>query len=135
MVATSEFGVVVRNEYVSISTFGPSFFIGPLYLRQIPGNANSGRGSVPLRENQCHVAGFTSPLGSQKEVAGTRHRRSSNDRFQNLLVRILSSRTFVTGRGALSFWRSMNPQLIVTGRVSSHGWPQSSSSALSSSSH
>ena len=26
--------------------------------------------------NQCHVAGFTSPFGSQKEVAGTKQRRS-----------------------------------------------------------
>jgi hypothetical protein len=26
-----------------------------LYLHQIPGNANSGRGSEPLSENQCHV--------------------------------------------------------------------------------
>src|SRR5262249_2565158 len=114
IVATSAFGVVVRNEYVSISTSGPSFFIGPLYRRQIPGNAKSGRGSDPLSENQCHVAGFTSPLGSQNDVAGTRQRRSSNDRFQNELPRILPSRTFVTGRGARSFCRSMNPQLIAT---------------------
>jgi len=51
VVATRELGVVVRNEYVSMSTFGPSFFIRPLYLRQMPGNANSGRGSLPVMEN------------------------------------------------------------------------------------
>src|SRR5262245_30574530 len=63
----------------------------------MPGKANIGRGSAPLSENQCQLAGFTLPLGSQKDVAGTRQRRSSNDLRQNLLVRILSSRTFVTG--------------------------------------
>src|SRR5215813_5746050 len=97
-----------------MSTLGPSFFIGPLYLRQMPGNAKSGRGSGPFIENQCHVTGLTSPLGSQKDVAGTRQRRSSNDDLQNALLRILSSRTFVTGRGARPFCRSMKPQLIVT---------------------
>src|SRR5262249_37131598 len=100
MVATSEFGVVVRNAYVSMSTFGPSFFIGPLYPRQMPANAKSGRASRPFNENQCHVAGFTSPFGLQNDVAGTRQRRSSNERLQNELVRILSSRTLVTGGGA-----------------------------------
>src|SRR5215471_20154700 len=80
----------------------------------MPGNANIGRGSAPLSENQCQVAGLTSPFGSQNDVAGTRQRRSSNDLRQNLLVRILSSRTFVTGRGARSFCKSMKPQLIVT---------------------
>src|SRR6476620_6113854 len=80
----------------------------------MPGNAKSGRGSLPFRENQCHVAGFTSPLGSQNDDAGTRQRRSSKEVRQNLLVRILSSRTFVTGRGALSFCRSIKPQLIMT---------------------
>src|SRR4051812_5542899 len=114
MVATSAFGVVVRNAYVSMSTFGPSFLIGPLYRRQMPGNANSGRASLPAMENQCHVAGFTSPFGSQKEDAGTRQRRSSKDDFQNALVRILSSRTFVTGRGARPCCRSVKPQLIAT---------------------
>ena len=59
LVATSEFGVVVRNAYVSTSTFGPSFFTGRLYLRQIPGNAKSGRASLPSIENQCQVAGLT----------------------------------------------------------------------------
>src|SRR5215831_9302029 len=114
MVETSEFGVVVRNAYVSISTLGPSFFTGPLYLRQMPGKANSGRGSVPLIENQCHVAGFTSPLGSQNEEAGTRQRRSWNDAFQNGLVRIVSSRTLVTGRGARPCCRRMKPQRMPT---------------------
>src|SRR5262249_9638899 len=71
-------------------------------------------GSEPLSENQCHVAGFTSPLGSLKDDAGTKQRRSSNERFQNRLVRILSSRTLVTGRGARSFCTSIKPQLIVT---------------------
>src|SRR6476620_1850031 len=80
----------------------------------MPGNAKSGRGSLPFRENQCHVAGFTSPFGSQKDDAGTRQRRSSKDVRQNLLARILSSRTLVTGRGALSFCRSIKPQLIIT---------------------
>src|SRR6516162_9613272 len=97
-----------------MSTFGPSFFTGPLYLHQMPGNAKSGRGSSPLSANQCHVAGFTSPFGSQNDDAGTRQRRSSNDAFQNELVRILSSRTFVIGRGARPFCRSTNPQLMVT---------------------
>jgi hypothetical protein len=96
-----------------MSTFGPSFFTGPLYLRQMPGNAKSGR-SPPFKANQCQVAGFTSPLGSQNDDAGTRHRRSRNDVFQNELKRILSSRTFVTGRGARPFCKSMKPQLIVT---------------------
>src|SRR5262249_16528445 len=114
MVATSEFGVVVRNAYVSMSTLGPSFFTGPLYPRQMPANAKSGRASRPFNENQCHVAGFTSPFGSQNDVAGTRQRRSSNERFQNELVRILSSRTLVTGRGERPFWRRMKPQLMVT---------------------
>jgi len=97
-----------------MSTFGPSFFAGPWYLRQMPGNANSGRASAPLVANQCQVAGFTSPFGSQNEDAGTRHRRSANDDLQNELARILSSRTFVTGRGARPGCKSMNPQLIVT---------------------
>src|SRR5438128_935511 len=114
MVATSEFGVVVKNAYDSTSTFGPSFFIGPLCRRQIPGNAKSGRGSSPVIENQCHVAGFTSPFGSQNDDAGSKQRRSSNDDFQNELLRIVSSRTFVTGRGALPFCRSIKPQLMVT---------------------
>src|SRR5262249_31649091 len=55
-----------------------------------------------------------SPLGSQNDVAGRRQRRSSNEPRQNLLSRILSSRTLVTRRGARSFWWSKNPQLIVT---------------------
>jgi len=46
MVATSGFGVVVRNAYNSNSTFGPSFFTGPLYRRQMPGNAKAGRGEL-----------------------------------------------------------------------------------------
>src|SRR6185503_54710 len=56
MVATSLFGVVVRNAYVSMSTLGPSFFTRPLYCRQIPGNANNGRSPSPRIANQCHVA-------------------------------------------------------------------------------
>src|SRR5262249_24737873 len=80
----------------------------------MPGKAKSGRGSVPLRENQCHVAGFTSPLGSQNDVAGTRQRRSSNEPSQNLLVRILSSRTLVTRLGARPSCSSRKPQLIAT---------------------
>ena len=60
------------------------------------------------------MAGFTSPLGSQNDDAGTRQRRSSNDDFQKELLRIVSSRTLVTGRGARPFCRSMKPQLIVT---------------------
>src|SRR5262245_45116161 len=80
----------------------------------MPGKANSGRASSPLIENQCHVAGFTSPLGSQNDDAGTRQRRSWNDDFQKELFRIVSSRTFVTGRGAFPFCRSIKPQLIVT---------------------
>jgi hypothetical protein len=85
-----------------------------LYLRKIPGNAKSGRGSLPTSENQCHVAGFTSPLGPQNDDAGTRHRHSSKDVLQNELFRIVSSRTFVTGLGARSFIERMKPQLIVT---------------------
>jgi hypothetical protein len=97
-----------------MSTFGPSFFKGPLYLRQIPGNAKSGRGSLPVSENQCHVAGFTSPSSSQNDDAGTRHRHSSKDVLQNELFRIESSRTFVNGLGARSFITSKKPQFIVT---------------------
>src|SRR5689334_3409740 len=121
MVATSGFGVVVRNEYVSISTLGPSFFTGPRYRFQMPENANSGLGSSPLIENQCHVAGFASPLGSQNDDAGTRRRRSSNDDLQNEDLRIVSSRTFVTGRGARPLCRSMKPQLMVTSSRSPSG--------------
>src|SRR5262249_61152867 len=91
-----------------------SSLIGPLERHQIQENATTGRGPGPLSENQSHAAGFTSPFGPQKEAAGTRHRRSSNERFQNPLVRTLSSHTFVTGRGAPPFWTSMKPQLIVT---------------------
>src|SRR5262245_3109386 len=80
----------------------------------MPGKANIGRSLLPRRANQCQVAGLTSPLGSQNEVAGTRQRRSSNEPRQNLLSRILSSRTLVTRRGARSFWWSTQPQLIVT---------------------
>jgi hypothetical protein len=54
---------------------------GPLYRRQIPETAKSGRGSEPLSENECHVAGFTSPFGSQKEVAGTSQLRSLKRSF------------------------------------------------------
>ena len=67
------------------------------------------------------VAGFTSPLGSQNDVADTRQRRSSDDFFQNELASILSSHTLVTGRGALSFCRSMirraNHMTIKIGRA------------------
>jgi hypothetical protein len=57
IVATREFAVAVRNAYVSISTFGPSFFTGR-YPRQMPGNAKSGRASPPIIEN-------TSPYGNR----------------------------------------------------------------------
>jgi hypothetical protein len=43
--------------------------------------------------NQCHVAGFTSPLDSQNED-GTRQRSSSTEPRQKLLAKILLSRTF-----------------------------------------
>ena len=49
---------------------------------------------------KCQVVGFTSPLGSQNEVAGTKQRRSSNEPRQNALDFVLSLRTFVTRRGA-----------------------------------
>jgi hypothetical protein len=91
IVETSEFGVVVRNAKVSMLTGSPPFRTGPMYRRQIPGNANSGRGSLPTSANQCHVAGFTSPFGSQKDDAGTRQRRSWTDPTQNLLANTLSS--------------------------------------------
>jgi hypothetical protein len=45
--------------------------------------------SSPLIENQRHVAGFMSPFGSQKDDAGTRQRRCSNDVFQKALFRIV----------------------------------------------
>jgi hypothetical protein len=80
----------------------------------MPGKANIGRSSFPCNANQCHVAGLTSPLGSQNDVAGTRQRRSSNEPRQNRLSMILSSRTLVTRRGARSFWCSTKPQLIKT---------------------
>jgi hypothetical protein len=53
-------------------------------------------------------------FGSQNEDAGTRQRRASNDPRQNLLVRILSSRTLVTRLGARLSIRSAKPQLNVT---------------------
>ena len=67
---------------------------------------------LPRSPNQCQLAGFTSPLGSRNDVAGTRQRRSSNEPHQNLLSRILSSRTLVTRLGARLFWSSTKPQLI-----------------------
>ena len=67
-----------------------------------------------LIANQCHVAGFTSPLGSQNDVAGTRQRRSSNDPRQNLLLRMVSSRTLVTRLGARPSCSSTKPQVIST---------------------
>jgi hypothetical protein len=63
---------------------------------------------VTMDQAQPHRVA-TSPFGSQKEVAGTRPCRSLNDRFQVLLVRILSSRTFVTDRGAQPFCTSKAP--------------------------
>jgi hypothetical protein len=74
----------------------------------MPGKANAGRGSPPSIANQCHVAGFTSPFGSQNDVAGTRQRRSSNEPRQNLLFRIVSSRTLVTRLGARPSWSRTN---------------------------
>jgi hypothetical protein len=55
----------------------------------MPGNANSGRWSPSsFKANQRQVAGFTSPLGSQKDDAGTRQRRFWKLSRQNGLVRI-----------------------------------------------
>ena len=65
-----------------MSTFGPSLCTGPLKRRQTPGKANNGRGSLSLIANQCQVTGFTSLLGSQNEVAGTKQRRSTKDDSQ-----------------------------------------------------
>src|SRR5262245_4998455 len=79
----------------------------------MPGKAKVGLGSLPLIANQCQVAGFTSPLGSQNDVAGTRQRLFSNEPRQNLLTRIVSSRTLVTRLGARPFWSSTKPQLIM----------------------
>ena len=90
----------------------PVLLDGPLVAAPDSGKANIGRSSFPCSANQCQVAGLTSPLGSQNEVAGTRQRRSSNEPRQNLLSMILSSRTLVTRRGARSFWCSTKPQLI-----------------------
>ena len=38
-----------------MSTLGPSFFTGPVYRRQMPGNANKGLGSSPFSANQDGV--------------------------------------------------------------------------------
>jgi hypothetical protein len=51
----------------------------------MPAKANSGRGSSPIRESQCHVAGLRPSCGSQKDDAGTMQRRSRNDGVQNRL--------------------------------------------------
>ena len=64
MLAVSAFGSVVMKEKTSCSTVSPFFFSGPLYRVHTPGKAKTGRASLPLIENQCHVAGF-SPFGSQ----------------------------------------------------------------------
>ena len=69
---------------------------------------------APSKPGIKHLAGFMSPLGSQNDVAGTRKRRSSNQPRQNLLSRILSSRTLVTRVGARPFRSSTKPQLIRT---------------------
>ncbi len=68
--------------YLDVDVRGSSFFTGPFQRRQMPGKANSGRGSSPFSENQCHVAGFTPSRGSQNDDAGTRQRRCSNESFQ-----------------------------------------------------
>ena len=70
--------------------------------------------NAPSKPGIKHLAGFMSPLGSQNDVAGTRKRRSSNQPRQNLLSRILSSRTLVTRVGARPFRSSTKPQLIRT---------------------
>lgn len=82
--------------------------------RSMPGKAKSGRGLFPFNANQFHVAGFTSPFGSQNDDAGTRQRRSSNEPRQKLLERTLSSRTLVTRRGARPCCSSTKPQRIGT---------------------
>jgi hypothetical protein len=68
----------------------PVFFDRPLPLPVDAGKANSGRSSSPLSANQCQFSGFP-PSGSQKAVAGTRHRRFAKLSFQNF-ARALSSR-------------------------------------------
>src|SRR5688500_8076075 len=98
------------NENTFCSTFGPPFLIGPFHVRQMPANANSGRGSSPLIANQCHVHGVW-PVGSQYDDAGTRHRRCSNDGFQKLVC-TLSSRVLVTRLGARPSWSSTKPQFM-----------------------
>ncbi len=92
-----------------MSTVGPSFLTGPFQRRQIPGNANSGRGSSPFSENQCHVAGLRPSCGSQNDDAGIRQRRCSKLSFQKRLE-ILSSRVLVTRFGARSSCSSTKPQ-------------------------
>src|SRR5690606_20050960 len=109
IVATSEFGCVVRMLNTSNTTDGPPGFNGPTHWRQTPAKANGGRGSSPHSANQCHVAG-RDPFGSQKDDAGTRQRRWRNDSRQNGLVSTLSSRTFVTRFAARLGWGSTKPQ-------------------------
>src|SRR5258706_3528781 len=92
-----------------MSTLGPSFLTGPFQRRQIPGKANSGRGSSPFSANQCQVAGLRPSWGSQNEDAGTRQRRRSNDSLQKELL-TLSSRVLVTRFGARPSCSSTKPQ-------------------------
>src|SRR5262245_14371424 len=51
------------------------------------GKANIGRPSLPRRANQCQVAGLTSPLGSQNDVAAPLFERAAPEpAFQDLVV-------------------------------------------------
>jgi hypothetical protein len=105
----SALGVVVMKENTSsVTADGASFLIGPWCVLQMPAKANKGRGSSPLRANQFQVAGFTSPLGSQKDDAGTRHRRRRTLSRQKEDC-TLSSRVLVTLRGAFPGCGSTKP--------------------------
>ena len=72
---TTELGVVVRKEKTFVSTGTSSFLSGPFHSRYRPAKANGGRGSSPIKANQCQTAGFF-PFGSAKDVTGTRQRLS-----------------------------------------------------------
>src|SRR5262245_55718149 len=98
MLWVSRLGSVVTKLKTSISTLGPPLLIGPCQRRKRPGKANSGRGSLLLRANQCHCDGVL-PSGSQNDVAGTRQRRASKLSRQNFVL-ILSSRVLVSRLGA-----------------------------------
>jgi hypothetical protein len=98
-----------REERVGLDVGVRTLPSSRLYRRQVPGKAKSGRSTSPFNANQRHIAGFTSPFGSQKAPAGTGQRRCPKESRQNGLVCIWSShvghrlRPIGVGSYALSF--------------------------------